>query len=77
MLILKDGQVTIWELILPREIHVLSEELQEIDEILDDPRYFEPYLKSFNTKIGRPTVKVETYIRMMYLKFQYQLGYEN
>lgn len=76
MLVLKDGQITIWEQILPKEIQVLSEELQKVDEILDDPRFFEPYLERFNTKIGRPTVKVETYIRMMYLKFRYQLGYE-
>ena len=76
MLVLKDGQITIWEYILPKEVQVLSKELQKIDEILDDPIFFEPYLKKFNVRIGRPSVKVETYIRMMYLKFRYQLGYE-
>ncbi len=68
--------MTIWEQILLKELLKPPKELQTIDEILDDPRFFEPYIKRFNTKIGRPTVKVETYIRMMYLKFRYQLGYE-
>lgn len=76
MLKLKEGQITIWEQILPEELLTLPEELQTIDNILDDPRFFEPYINRFNSKIGRPTIKVETYIRMMYLKFRYQLGYE-
>ncbi len=43
----------------------------------DDPRiFFEPYLKRFSTRMGRPTIPVEQYIRLMYLKFRYQLGYE-
>ena len=36
MLVLKDSQITIWEQILPKEVQVLSKELQRIDEILDD-----------------------------------------
>ena len=76
MLVLRNNQITIWEQILPKELQVLPEELQRIDELLDDDIFFEPYLERFNTKMGRPTVEVETYIRMMYLKFRYQLGYE-
>lgn len=76
MLVLKNGQMTLLDHVLPQEIQMLSDELRTIDEYLDDPRFFEPYLRRFNTKIGRPTIKVETYIRMMYLKFRYQLGYE-
>lgn len=76
MLVLKNGQTTIWDQILPQEVQVLPEELKRVDEYLDDPRFFEPFLEQFNTKVGRPTVKIETYIRMMYLKFRYQLGYE-
>lgn len=34
------------------------------------------FIERFYTKIGRPTVPVETYLRLMYLKFRYQLGYE-
>lgn len=76
MLVLRNNQITIWEQILPKELQVLPEELQRIDELLDDDRFFKPYLERFNTRTGRPTVEVETYIRMMYLKFRYQLGYE-
>lgn len=76
MLVLKNGQMTVWDELLPKEVKVLSEELQKIDEILDDQSFFEPFIELFNTKIGRPSIKVETYIRMMYLKHRYQLGYE-
>lgn len=68
--------MTLWDELLPKEVKVLSEELQKIDEILDDQSFFEPFIERFNTKIGRPTIKVETYLRMMYLKHRYQLGYE-
>jgi len=57
--------LTIWEEILPEELQQLPEELQTIDKILDDPRFFKPYLERFNTKIGRPTVKMETYIQTL------------
>lgn len=63
MLRLKDRQITLWEQILPKELQVLSEEPQTIDEILDNLGFFEPYIKRFNTKNGRPTVKIETYIK--------------
>lgn len=76
MLILKDGQKTLWDELLPQEVKALSEELERVDRYLDDPRFFEPYLERFNSKTGRPTVKIETYIRMMYLKDRYQLGFE-
>ncbi|MBO8170119.1 MAG: ISNCY family transposase [Thermoanaerobacteraceae bacterium] len=76
MLVLRNGQMTLWEQVLPQEVQILSDELRTVDEYLDDPRFFEPYLRRFNTRIGRPTIKVETYIRLMYLKFRYQLGYE-
>lgn len=32
---------------------------------------------SFNTKRGRPTLPVERYLWLMYLKRRYQLGYES
>ena len=76
MLVLKDRQMTAWDELLPKEAKFLSDELQKIDDILDDPGFFEPFVQRFHTTIGRPTVKVETYIRMMYLKTRYQLGYE-
>lgn len=43
---------------------------------MDDERFLQPFLERFHTKKGRPTVPVETYLRLMYLKFRYELGYE-
>jgi transposase, IS5 family len=39
-----------------------------VDAYLADDRFFEPYRQRFRTLIGRPTVPVETYLRLMYLK---------
>jgi len=69
MLVLKNGQMTVWDELLPKEVKVLSEELQKIDEILDDQSFFEPFIKRFNTKTGRPTIKVETYMREPFFVF--------
>jgi IS5 family transposase len=76
MLRLRQPQLTVWDAILPPEICGLNEELAKVDAILDDPRFLEPFLKKFNQRIGRPTVPVETYLRLMHLKFVYQFGYE-
>ena len=61
---------------LPAELLELKEELAKVDAILDDEDFLAPFIERFNTRIGRPTVPVETYLRLMYLKFRYQLGYE-
>src|SRR6478609_10366332 len=31
---------------------------------------------TFNTRIGRPSTPIEVYLRLMFLKFRYRLGYE-
>jgi IS5 family transposase len=54
----------------------MSKELTEIDNLLDDERFFAPLKERFYTRMGRPTVPVATYLRMMYLKRRYELGYE-
>lgn len=76
MLVLQNQQPTLWDCILPPELKQLPEELAKVDEWLNDDRFFAPYRQRFDTKIGRPTVPVQTYIRLMYLKFRYNLGYE-
>ena len=76
MLRLKDSQLTFWDAMLPAELLELKEELAKVDAILDDEDFLAPFIERFNTRIGRPTVPVETYLRLMYLKFRYQLGYE-
>ena len=44
--------------------------------LLDDPRFFEPYREFFHPILGRPSIPIETYLRMMFLKYRYRLGFE-
>ncbi|CAA7600888.1 Transposase InsH, N-terminal [Acididesulfobacillus acetoxydans] len=76
MLRLRNEQLTIWDSILPKEVLELSPELKTVDRLLDDERFMEPFLSHWNIRIGRPTVPVETYLRLMFLKFCYGFGYE-
>jgi len=76
MLRLKDPQLCLWDALLPPELCRLNDELAKVDEILDDDRFMAPFISRFNVRIGRPTVPVETYLRLMYLKYRYGLGYE-
>lgn len=76
MLRLRDPQESMWDYLLPLQAQTLSDELAIVDAWLSDDRFFEPYQQRFNTHIGRPTVPVETYLRLMYLKHRYGFGYE-
>lgn len=53
-----------------------NDELKKVDELLGDLRLLIPFQEKFSKKRGRPTVPVATYLRLMYLKDRYQLGYE-
>lgn len=76
MLRLSEDQPSLWESVLPPDLFRMSEELTEVDCLLDDERFFAPFRERFLTRMGRPTVPVATYLRMMYLKRRYELGYE-
>jgi len=76
MLRLDNDQPSLWESVLPPELFEMSEELTKVDRILDDERFFAPFREKFFSRVGRPTVPVATYLRMMYLKRRYGLGYE-
>jgi len=76
MLRLRDPQDSLWDQLLPPQARTLSAELTAVDACLADDRFFEPYRQRFRSLIGRPTVPVETYLRLMYLKHRYRLGYE-
>ena len=67
---------TLWESVLPPELFKMNEELTTIDKLLDDERFLAPFREKFCTHMGRPTTAVATYIRLMYLKYRYGLGYE-
>ncbi len=71
-----DPQPTLWEAILPPEFLALLPGLEQIDHVLDDPVFFEPFVAFFDPVIGRPSIPMETYLRMMFLRFRYRLGFE-
>jgi transposase, IS5 family len=51
--------------------------LAEVDGLLDDARFFAPFRFCFDSRYGRPSIPIETYIRMMVLKYRYGLGFES
>jgi transposase, IS5 family len=54
----------------------LPEELAQVDALLDDPVFFAPFTPFFDPRLGRPSTPMEVYLRLMFLKFRYRLGYE-
>jgi IS5 family transposase len=72
-----DPQTTIWELLLPEEAKRLPAELARVDAYLDDERFIAPWRALFSARLGRPSVPVDTLLRLLYLKHRYGLGYES
>jgi transposase, IS5 family len=69
-------QKDVFEALYDPRLFELSDELKKIDEFLRDPQLLTPFKEKFSKKRGRPTVPVATYLRLMFLKDRYQLGYE-
>jgi len=67
---------TLWEALLPAEALVMPGELVRVGALLDDVRFFEPYAEFFHATLGRPSIPIETYLRLMFLKYRYRLGFE-
>jgi IS5 family transposase len=65
----------LFELLLPAGMRVLSGELAEVDRLLDDRRLFVPFRVFFDPTEGRPSIPIETYLRLMFLKYRFGLGY--
>lgn len=76
MLRIADQQVSLWDVVLPPEVLRLPDELARIDAYLDDERFVAPWRVVFDARLGRPSVPVDTLLRLLYLKHRYQLGYE-
>src|SRR5918995_1464532 len=70
-------EVSLWEAVLPQEVLRLPEELARVDALLDDPVFFAPFVPFFDPRVGRPSTPMEVYLRMMFLKFRYRLGYDS
>ena len=68
---------SLWESLLPAEVLRLPEELARVDALLDDPVFFAPFAPYFHPVIGRPSTPAEWYLRLMFLKFRYRLGFES
>src|ERR1700682_1764210 len=70
-------QVSLWEAVLPPELLKLPDELARGDALLDDPAFFTSFVPFFDPRMGGPSTPMETYLRLMFLKFRYRLGYES
>jgi transposase, IS5 family len=69
-------QPSLWETILPAGILGLPQELARVDALLDDPGFLAPFATHYDPVAGRPSIPIDTYLRMMFLKFRWRLGYQ-
>jgi IS5 family transposase len=63
-----DPQPTLWEAMLPEAFRRLPPGRCAIDRLLDDPVSFEPFAPYFDPYYGRPSIPIETYLRLMHVK---------
>jgi IS5 family transposase len=63
---------SLWESVLPKEALVMPDELAKVDDLLDDPAFFEPFRPFFHPTAGRRSIPMETFLRLMYLKYRYR-----
>ena len=69
-------QCSLWESVLPPELLRLPEELARVDAMLDDPAFYVPFVPFFDPRMCRQSTPMETYLRLMFLKFRYRLGWK-
>jgi IS5 family transposase len=69
---------------LPAEVRELPQDLAALDRLLSDPELLAPLAERFFRELaagravvldGRPTIAMETYVRLMVLKQRYRWGY--
>ena len=83
MLRLRGEQVeTLWDAVLPVEMLALPLDLARLDALCDDGELLAPFrllwLERWPEALGhgRPTVPMETFVRLMLVKHRYGWGYE-
>jgi transposase, IS5 family len=87
MLTLRAPQAeTLWDELLPVEARELPEDLARIDVLLSDPGLLRPIAAHWQRELeqtgravltdGRPTIAMETYVRLMVIKQRSGFGYE-
>jgi IS5 family transposase len=78
---------TLWDEALPIEVRELPADLAALDELLSGPGLLEPFVEHWQREAqlsgvsaaehGRPTLAIETYVRLMVLKHRYGYGYRS
>jgi IS5 family transposase len=87
MLRLGEGQVEcLWDEVLPAEARALPEDLAGLDELLADPALLAPIEARWQQEAsaagrstashGRPTISMQSYVRLMVVKHRTGWGYE-
>jgi hypothetical protein len=76
MLRTTNAEPTLWDAILPEAGRRLPPVLVAVDELLGDPRFFAPFAPHVSARFGRPSIRIETYLRMRFLHYRYKLGFE-
>jgi IS5 family transposase len=87
MLRLQGGQVeSLWDEVLPERLRELPDDLAQIDALLRDEALLAPIEAHWQREAdargrsardhGRPTISMQTYVRLMVLKHRYGWGYE-
>jgi transposase, IS5 family len=76
---------SLWDDALPVEVRELPEDLAALDRLLSDPELLAPIVAHWQREVvetgravltdGRPTIAMETYVRLMVLKQRYRWGY--
>ena len=66
----------LFESLIDPSLFELPKELAIVDRLLDDEALLEPIRQKLPSLRGRPSIPLETYLRMMYLKRRYRLGFE-
>ena len=80
-----DRTECLWEESLPVEVKELPDDLAALDRVLSDPELLMPIVERFRVEVARdgravltddrPTIAMETFIRLMVLKSRYRWGY--
>jgi IS5 family transposase len=80
-----DRVESLWDEALPVEVKELPEDLAALDGVLSDRALMGPILERFRRELlatgrrvldeGRPTIAMETFVRLMVLKARYRWGY--